>query len=206
MSSASESFLALLTFGGNPSAGNSTTISINHMPTEFGQTTYQWNFGDGSTASGSSHLVYHTYAAAGTYQVTVTVSNPEYGSASASKPVIISPDLAGTLCVDGPQSGDRCNAPAMVYGECTSVQDRWAATSFLVTPTGGCTTGSMTYVWRYFNNAHPGGQTFGGNSPNATSPIDGYYSVTVSMSDGCGNEETVGPVYVNVYNSGCPID
>jgi PKD repeat protein len=46
-----------ITFDGRASTGDSLT--------------FQWNFGDGITASGA--LVTHTYAAAGTYTVTLTV-------------------------------------------------------------------------------------------------------------------------------------
>src|SRR5207249_5067117 len=47
---------------------------------------YQWNFGDGGTASGAS--VQHTYTTAGTFTATLTVTDNR--GAQASKTVVIS--------------------------------------------------------------------------------------------------------------------
>jgi hypothetical protein len=50
-------------------------------------TTYLWNFGDGTPTNGQKNPR-HTYAADGTYTVTLTVSNSA-GTSSASKPVTV---------------------------------------------------------------------------------------------------------------------
>ena len=49
---------------------------------------YLWNFGDGN--SGSGKAVTHTYGAAGTYQVGLTVTDNRGGTAQLSKPVTVS--------------------------------------------------------------------------------------------------------------------
>jgi|GEM_PF-6438472 len=49
---------------------------------------YSWNFGDGSTASGQT--VTHTYSSAGTYTVTLTVTDNEGLTSSTSKQITVS--------------------------------------------------------------------------------------------------------------------
>jgi PKD repeat protein len=50
-------------------------------------TSWQWNFGDASPLSTQQNPV-HTYAAAGTYNVTLTVTNAA-GSSNAVKPITV---------------------------------------------------------------------------------------------------------------------
>jgi PKD domain len=45
---------------------------------------YRWSFGDGSTASTADNVTSHTYAAAGTYEVSVTVTDP-FGRTATSE-------------------------------------------------------------------------------------------------------------------------
>ena len=52
---------------------------------DVGVTSYSWNFGDGSTGSGATPS--HSYAAAGTYSVTLTVSDAGALTNSVSHPV-----------------------------------------------------------------------------------------------------------------------
>ena len=45
---------------------------------------YAWNFGDGSSGSGTALQAIHTYKAAGTYTVTLTVTDAQRASAAAT--------------------------------------------------------------------------------------------------------------------------
>ena len=54
---------------------------------------YSWNFGDGSPA-GSGATPQHTYAAAGTYQVTLTVTSNQGATGSVTHAVTVSPVIA----------------------------------------------------------------------------------------------------------------
>lgn len=51
-------------------------------------TSYNWNFGDGVTATGS--IISHTYSAAGTYRITLIVTDSNSKTATATKSVTIS--------------------------------------------------------------------------------------------------------------------
>ncbi len=56
-----------------------------------GSAAYVWNFGDGTTANSNqgNHVINHTYTSAGTYTVTLTKTNPEYGTISTSKQLTV---------------------------------------------------------------------------------------------------------------------
>lgn len=57
--------------------------------------TYQWNFGDGSTGTGVRPT--HTYSSAGTYTVTLIVSDGEQSSAPDTATVLVLPMVSGTV-------------------------------------------------------------------------------------------------------------
>ena len=50
-------------------------------------TTYSWGWGDGASSTGKTAS--HTYAAAGTYPVKLTVQNPSGAKSSDSKSVTV---------------------------------------------------------------------------------------------------------------------
>ena len=56
-------------------------------------TSYQWDFGDGS--SGSGKTASHSYTAAGDYSVVLMVSND--AGANAQQTIVVKPILLGTL-------------------------------------------------------------------------------------------------------------
>lgn len=91
-------------FDGRGSADSDGTIAA-----------YAWDFGDGSTGTGDRPT--HTYAAPGTYQVTLTVTDDRAGTGTVTQPVTIAPNQAPvaaftvgvddlTLAVDGGTSAD----------------------------------------------------------------------------------------------------
>lgn len=76
-----------------PSPGQA--VSFDASSSTGGPTIYQWNFGDGQTASSTTATVSHTYPNAGNYSVKLEVSKPDvtcqFGlcSASATKSVVV---------------------------------------------------------------------------------------------------------------------
>jgi PKD repeat protein len=81
----------------SPSVGlasvTSVTFTANASDPDGDALTYSWDLGDGTTASGESAT--HVYDSAGNYNVSVTVTDPDGESATASGSVTIR-DLSGT--------------------------------------------------------------------------------------------------------------
>ena len=73
-------------------------------------TSYRWDFGDGTTGAGATPA--HVYASAGTYAVTLTVTDDRGASASASTTAAISappaapPAAPSSLYADAPRPGE----------------------------------------------------------------------------------------------------
>ena len=91
--------------------------------------TFTWDFGDGSTDTGDR--VSHTYHSAGTFHVTLTVSDGKE-EAIASDSIVVSRNLDGRWGVSGDVS------PATL----TLGQDRTSLTVRYVQPGGGTWTGT----------------------------------------------------------------
>ncbi len=81
----------------NPAANS----PVQFTDTSAGATSWSWNFGDGTTSTVQSPA--HTYAAGGTYMVTLTVGGMS-GSSTANQMVAVTPE--GTLRLNGAHSFD----------------------------------------------------------------------------------------------------
>jgi YD repeat-containing protein len=93
------------------------------------KTTYQWDFGDGQTST--LKLGTHKYATNNTYTVTLTVSNPDFGSYQLQKSVSFAnnynPDFVFTvdggtvsfLCIDGLNSETNTTDYSLNFGDNT---------------------------------------------------------------------------------------
>ena len=149
--------------------GNATQFTS--TSTGQGITSYQWNFGDGQTGSGQN--VTHTYAQAGTYQVTLTVGT------------------AGGACSDVITQPVTVNSQPTSNFTYTSVC-RGNPTQFTSTATGQ---GITSYQWNFGD-----GQTGTGQNVTHTYAQAGDYQVTLTVStDGhCSDQKTqTVPVYAS---------
>jgi PKD repeat protein len=122
--------------------------------------TFTWNFGDGTSATGSS--AGHAYAAQGSYIVTLSVTDANGQSALVSKTIAIAPVFA-TSFTFSPSSP----APG------TSV-------SFTATATGGIS--PYSFSWSFGD-----GGSATGNPTSHIFSASGSYTVTLTTSDSAGH-------------------
>ncbi len=107
--------------------------------------TYLWSFGDGATSTVANPA--HTFTAAGTYGVWLTVSDGQ-DEATASLTIVVDPAVAPAVCGDGivdagegcddgnAVDGDGCSAGCVVEGACCSDGPNTVSECFITTPAG----------------------------------------------------------------------
>jgi PKD repeat protein len=124
---------------------------------------FAWNFGDG--ISGDGAMPTHTYAAAGTFEVSLVVSdgmtssNPSVTTATITEPAI---NLAPVANPGGPYTGEP--------GQAVSFDGSASAD-----PNGD----ALTYAWDFGDGAMGDGVT-----PSHVYVADGTYTVTLIVNDG----------------------
>lgn len=130
---------------------------------------YQWDLGDGSTATGAQ--VTHTYSAAGTFTAKLTVTDNDGLTGSASTPVVVSqPPPGGTNILPVAvisASTNRGLAPLSVLLDAKYSHD----------PDGKIT----KYSWNFGD-----GSTGTGLALKHTYPVPGVYVVTLRVTDDKG--------------------
>jgi large repetitive protein len=128
--------------------------------------TYAWKFGDGSTATGATPT--HVYGAAGTYTVTLTVTDVN-GRSSA-------PATTSATIGAGPNQAPLANPGGPYYANPgTAVQLDGRASS---DPDGNL---PLTYAWSFGD-----GTTGTGATPAHVYATTGTYSVTLTVTDAKG--------------------
>jgi len=143
--------------------------------------TFDWNFGDGATASGASPN--HTYNSAGTYTATVIVSDGNGGSDSAS------------LTISATDPGGN-NPPLAVLQANPTAGDVPLPVSFDASGSSDPDGDPLTFDWNFGDGA-----TASGASPNHTYDSAGTYTATVTVSDGNGGSDSAS-VAILVNNPG----
>jgi PKD repeat protein len=117
--------------------------------------TYAWDFGDGTTASAASPS--HTYAAVGTYTVSLTTTDASGGSSTATTTATVGA------------------APTANAGSSQTVNEGSAVTF------AGSATGSsaLSYLWNFGD----GGTASGTLTPTYTYAGNGTFTVTLTVTD-----------------------
>jgi PKD repeat protein len=142
---------------------------------------YAWNFGDSGTGTGASPN--HTYAAAGTYQVNLTVTDNQGATGTVSHPVTVS-----------------ASPPATAYA--TDSFERTLATGFGTADTGGAWTTSNSSS--YFSVGGGVGQIHmtTGRGPSIYLNSVSSTNTEVSVSVGVDKVSTGGGVTASVVGRG----
>jgi PKD repeat protein len=122
---------------------------------------YSWNFGDNTTSTLQDPT--HTYTTAGSYKVSLTVSDQEGASTTVT--------ATATVTTDPPIASA---GPNQTVNEGTAV-------TFAGTASGGV--GSLTYQWTFGDGA----STAGTLTPTHTYTSDGTYTATLTVTDSQGN-------------------
>jgi YD repeat-containing protein len=81
-----------LSVSGTQTVNNTLTFTLNALVSDFGSTTYKWEFGDGTSAASTPTTIAtitKSYSQAGTYRVMVTATNSRYGIAKAIKTIVV---------------------------------------------------------------------------------------------------------------------
>lgn len=129
--------------------------------------TYSWNFGDGANGTGVAPT--HTYATAGTYTVSVTVSNTDGLSATASTTATIAAAAQPPVAVaGGPYTGTT-----------------GTAVNFSAAGSNDPKNEALTYAWSFGD-----GSTGTGVSPTHTYAATGTFAVTVTVTNTDGLSAT----------------
>jgi gliding motility-associated-like protein len=188
----------------NCTATYSTVVTVNPIPTSsfsdapvckglptnfanssVGATSYNWNFGDG-TANSTLQNPSHLYANSGIYTATLTAVNSFSCISVATNTVLVNTNGVASFTT-GPV--------------CLGTGSNFSNTS---TPTTG-----VTYYWN-FGDASNAADTSNMQNPSYTYPVDGTYSVTLTItsSSGCTSSKTntvnIKPIPQVAVNSPAP--
>ncbi len=139
--------------------------------------TWSWNFGDDETSSSQNPL--HTYAAQGSYSVTLTVGNSD-GSDSETKNNYIIVSASGTA----PVAGFTANQTSIVEGENVSFTDQSVNTP-------------VSWSWAFGDGGISTSQNPTHQYNNA-----GTYSVTLTATNSFGSDTETKNNYITVSASG----
>lgn len=123
---------------------------------------YSWNFGDGATATGATAT--HAYAASGTYEVSLTVTDDRGGSSTSTKSIAV----------------EAQNAPPKAVANVVRGAD---GMSIAVDGSGSTDTDGtvVAYAWDFGDGA-----TATGATANHTYAAPGTYTVTLKVTDDDG--------------------
>ncbi|MBL0743093.1 PKD domain-containing protein [Chryseolinea lacunae] len=187
---------------------------------------YKWDFGDGIQTTTTTSSTTHSFTAAGTYSVTLTVSSTERNPISISKQITIHPKMTVSMCADGPTQVNKCSQTVLRFGTCaSSVNNSYSSPTILkATGTGGCITGAGTVSYRWEFQRVCGGtvtipwsayntttvpssyapEEFGSRTTGSCGTV--YFNVRVILIDKCGGESepsSVTQLTVVASSSGC---
>jgi gliding motility-associated-like protein len=171
-----EDFIHVLPPIANFNVGHSCVNKFTKTFTDasIGADTHAWNFGDGNTSNQVSPT--HTYAAVGTYTVTLTVTNNVTGCSHVRSGVVIVSNETANFTADATQL-------------CKNASTTFNASS-INNPSG-----IVSYLWNFGDNT-----TSSGNNISHTYTTAGAYTVKLYVTDANGCiDSLIRPNYINVF-------
>jgi PKD repeat protein len=154
-----------------PLAGQLATFTANVTPAPNRTiTSYEWNFGDGSSQTTSGPTVTKRYATQGVYVVTLTVTQDTGQTASLSQQVNISGSaVSATISISptNPLVGQRVHFTALNP----------------TSPNGGTV---ASYEWNFGDSQSSGGGSASGQSVSHTYTVPATYTVRLTVTDSNG--------------------
>lgn len=182
--------IASFTFSPDGDCATTPIVFTNNSTNTVPGTTYFWDFGDGNTSTSENPT--HAYAAGGTYNATLTVTNILGCTDSYSTTVnaLNVPLLGGIIGDDGDGNTINCLLP----GNPTTSQ----TVSFF-----NNTTGAVSYTWDFGN-----GNT--STDPNPSNFYDTFGTFPVTMTatgpNGCTVTETIEVVFEKFVSASLVLD
>ncbi|MEP1095643.1 MAG: PKD domain-containing protein [Cyclobacteriaceae bacterium] len=143
-------------------------FSLSNINCPYGECSYSWNWGDG-TSNGTGTSVSHTYINPGTYQIIVTVTNPEYDT-----PLVITRNVH----VTNYNLAANININPNGAGQLEDLVHSFNLSN-IYCPTGGC-----TYTWNWGD----GTSNSTGSTPSHWFKEPGTYNVAVTITNATYNE------------------
>jgi len=144
-----------------------------------GIVSYQWNFGDGSPSQ-SGNIVYHPFSAGGTYAVTLTVTDDDGASATATLPVVVS----------SPSANQAPNA-AFSFSPTNPSPSTWVR--FDASASSDADGTIVSFQWNFGD----GTPTQSGNIVYHPFSSSGSFNVTLTVTDDDGaSDSTTQPIVV----------
>lgn len=112
--------------------------------------TYTWDFGDGTIVSTiNQYTQTHIYANPGSYNVTLTITHPTYGSKSSTQQVSVSvPPITIGICQSGVFSWDGCYHKPLEVASCNSNPEDDEHSYYTVIGVYGKLYGTLSYQWQ----------------------------------------------------------
>lgn len=167
----SEPPTANFTFNNNNQCAGTVITFTNSSAKVYPYTSYLWDFGDGNTSTLANPT--HSYAAAGSYTVTVKTTN-HTGCEDVSTGKVVT-------VTSGPQ-------PSFTF-----TNNQCANNAIVFTNNSTGTTGSTTYLWDFGD-----GNTSTQANPTHTYTVAGTYNVELTASNGatCSNTSPVSVITI----------
>ena len=158
----------------NPSVGQSVSFLVGVSDPEGDAiTSYQWDFGDGSSSTGLPKS--HAYGSAGSYTVTLTVQDSQGNSASDSTTVQVGSGGGGGGGNQPPNAGFGFSPSSPNAGQSVSFTDQSSD------PDGD----PLSHQWTFGDNSSSSAA-----DPSHSYSASGSYTVTLTVRDGNGHADT----------------